>query len=400
LAFGTAMTLSRVGALPLAYMLVAKGLLTGFGFVASLSLRALYRRVLPLGAPLARTLAVTLAASYAGALAWTAATHMAVGTVAGPLLLALTGAPWRLAPPERLLGLFDGAVYHAFALLAWSVLYVGARYYRAMLAERERALRAEAGLVEARLRALRYQLNPHFLFNALNAVSTLVVERRADDAERMLARLGDFLRLTLGADLDGGADGASEVALAAELDYVARYLAVEQVRFGNRLRVRVDVPDALLAGAVPALLLQPLVENAVRYAVSPREAGGSVLITAVRAGCELRVSVCDDGPGPAAVPAAAGSGADGGCTGGVGLANTRERLRTHYGARPDGGERLALGDAPGGGLRVTVHLPWRAVEAPPPRAAPAESAVTTYGAPRSTDTGLRGAQGIGQGAGR
>jgi signal transduction histidine kinase len=405
LAFGAVMTLSRLGTLPLAYMAVTKGVLTALGFTASLALRALYRRLLPITAPLGRVLAVTIAASYGAAVAWTLATHAALAVAAAPALTALTGAPWRLASGGRP---FDGAVYNALALLAWSLLYVGARFSRGLVLERERALRAEARLHEARLHALRYQLNPHFLFNALNAVSTLVVERRAAEAEAMLARLGDFLRLTLegpggrpgDAASDAAGDGVTaapaaaapvtEVPLAAELDLIARYLAIEHVRFGDRLRTDTAVPEALLGGAVPALVLQPLVENAVRYAVAPREGGGRVTITATRAGGDLLVSVCDDGPGPAALPAVgAEAGARRGGQG-VGLANTRERLREQYGAPAGGGDRLTLGTAPGGGLCATIRVPWRTLGVAPdgvggrhPSGPSSPTSLTTPGQPRT-----------------
>src|SRR4030095_4736122 len=115
---------------------------------------------------------------------------------------------------------------------------------------------------------LRYQINPHFLFNSLNAVSTLVTERKNDEAARMLSRVSDFLRLTLTAPV------RDEVTLADELDYVKQYLEIEQVRFGDRLRMEVDVAADVWEAAVPSFVLQPLIENAVRHAIAPREAGG------------------------------------------------------------------------------------------------------------------------------
>ena len=318
-------------------MAVSKGLLTVIGFVASQGLRELYRRALPTGASLPRVLAVTLGASYAAAVLWTAASHWALDAFGDTLLARLTGEPWRTTRPAPLL---DGAVYHALALLAWSVLYVGIRYYAELQQERERALRAESLLRGAQLQALRYQLNPHFLFNALNTVSTLVLERRTHEAATMLARVGDFLRLTL------ASDERADVPLADELEFITQYLAIEQVRFADRLRVDVDATEDSRHGLVPALLLQPLIENAVRHAIAPRAGGGRVVVTARRAGGALVVSVVDDGPGLAAVGAAGG--------GGIGLSNTRDRLRQRYGP----GEWLTLSEAAGGGLAVTVRVPW------------------------------------------
>src|SRR4029079_9430806 len=209
-------------------------------------------------------------------------------------LLAVQMYPWfGMRPPvfRNVLQVFSGAVYNAFTMLAWSVLYIGIRYYAALQEERERSLRAEAAAHHAQLEALRYQINPHFLFNALNAVSTLVTERRNDEAARMLSRVSDFLRLTLTAPV------REEVALADEIDYVRQYLEIEHVRFGDRLRTEIDVmPDACDA-AVPAFVLQPLIENAVRHAIAPRESGGTITIEAQRAGDVLRVAITDDGPG-------------------------------------------------------------------------------------------------------
>ena len=207
-------------------------------------------------------------------------------------------------------------------------------------------LQAQADAHHARLQALRYQLNPHFLFNALNGVSTLVTEEHTREATDMLAQLSDFLRMTL------EADDVAEVPLADEVDYVRRYLDIEQARFGDRLRVRFDVAPGVLAARVPALVLQPLVENAVKYAVAPREAGGSIEIGADASASDLVLSVEDDGPGV---------GGDGAGGFGVGLANVRARLREQYG---DAG-RLDLDEAPGGGLRAVVRLPLH-VSAPVP----------------------------------
>jgi LytS/YehU family sensor histidine kinase len=238
--------------------------------------------------------------------------------------------------------MFNGAVYNAFTMLAWSVLYIGIRYYAALQAERERSLRAEAATHQAQLEALRYQINPHFLFNALNAVSTLVTERRNDEAARMLSRVSDFLRLTLTAPV------RDEIALADEIDYVRQYLDIEQVRFGDRLRTEIDVtPDAWEA-AVPAFVLQPLIENAVRHAIAPRESGGAITIEAQRAGGVLRVVIVDDGPGVRDDGRANGSGR-------IGLTNTRDRLRRLYGDRG----RIELASGPNGGTRATIEIPFR-----------------------------------------
>ncbi|HEX2190412.1 MAG TPA: histidine kinase [Longimicrobiaceae bacterium] len=339
LAFGAAMTLSRVGAYPLGFMLALKGLLTLLGFGATLALRPLYRRVARGGATVGRMVAASVAGSYAASLAWTAAYNL----LGAPVWAWHTGEPREV---RGLAGLLDGSVYHAFALLAWSVLYFGIKYHRQLDEERERALRAESAAHRARLQALRYQLNPHFLFNTLNAVSTLVVEHRNDEAGRMISRLSDFLRLTL-----EGSD-APEVPLAEELEWARRYLEIEAVRFEDRLRVAWEVEPGALAAAVPGMLLQPLVENAVRHAVAPREEGGRITVRARRAGDRLLLAVEDDGPGVA--PGGAGNGR------GIGLANTRERLRQAYG--PAGALEVRPGER--GGTAVSLRIPFRPAAAP------------------------------------
>ena len=330
LAFGVAMGLSRIARYPLGYMFATKTALMVLGFAITLGLRAIYRPLLARELSLGRIILVATVVSYAAALVWTALYNVADAAI----------YEWYFERPLRNVSLTGGALYHAFVLVAWSVLYVGAREHMQLQAERERALRAEALASGARLQALRYQINPHFLFNTLNAVSTLVVERQTADATRMIARLSDFLRLTL-EERTG-----DEVPLAEELEFVQRYLDIEQVRFGERLQLEVSIaPDALDA-VVPVLLLQPLVENAVKHGIATREDGGRIAIRAERRAATLRITVSDDGPGPGG----AGPGP------GIGLANTRERLRTLYGDA----QRLELDASPHGGTRVVVELPFRA----------------------------------------
>jgi len=335
LAYGLAMTFSRIGMFPLPFMIVAKGILMVSGFLLSLALRQAYRPLIRRGTPLLTLVAIAVVASYVVSMAWTAFDN----------LTAVSLYPaFGMKPPvfRNVLQVFSGTVYNAFTMLAWSVLYIGIRYYAALQAERERSLRAEAAAHQAQLEALRYQINPHFLFNSLNAVSTLVTERRNDEAARMLSRVSDFLRLTLAAPV------RDEVALADEIDYVKQYLEIERVRFGDRLRVEIDVASDAWEAVVPAFVLQPLIENAVRYAIAPRESGGAITIEGSRSGNTLRVSIVDDGPGT-------GDGSRSNGNGRIGLTNTRDRLRVLYGDRG----RLELVDAVGGGTRVIVEVPYR-----------------------------------------
>lgn len=328
------MSLSRVSIFPLGYMVVAKGLLALLGLLCSLVLWRVYQRLRQPEASLTRVIVTSVVASYALALVWTAADNLVDIPVSGWLL----GREGRI---RGVFGLFAGSVYNAFTLLAWSLLYFAIKHHDAMTAERERAARAEALAQKAQLEALRYQIHPHFLFNTLNAISTLVADQRGADATRMLARLGDFLRATL----DGRA--TEQVTLAEELEFVQRYVDIEQVRLGERLVVQVDVPPEARPAHVPWLLLQPLVENAIRHGVSMREEGGTVTIQARRDGSQLSLVVADDGPGWAGGPAP-GNG------NGIGLANTRERLRALYGDR----QSLEV-DSGTGGARISIRLPFR-----------------------------------------
>lgn len=335
LAYGVAMTLSRIGVFPLTFMIVVKATLMISGFLLSLLLRYAYRPLIRRGTPLITLLVIAVVASYLVSMIWTASDN----------LLALQTYPafgFRAPMFRSMFQLFGGTVYNAFTLLAWSVLYIGIRYYAALQTERERSLKAEAAAHQAQLEALRYQINPHFLFNSLNAVSTLVTERRNDEAARMLSRVSDFLRLTLTAPV------RDEVALADEIDYVRQYLDIERVRFGDRLRTEVDVASDAWEAAVPSFVLQPLIENAVRHAIAPRETGGTIVIEAKRNGEVLRIDIVDDGPGVREESRTNGNGR-------IGLANTRDRLRALYGDRG----KLELANGHGRGTRATVEIPFR-----------------------------------------
>ena len=215
------------------------------------------------------------------------------------------------------LSYFAGAMY---LMIAWTGAYVGIKLARQLQHEKETALQAVAIAQQAQLRMLRYQLNPHFLFNTLNAISTLILDGRREQANGMVGALSGFLRYSLESDPE------QKVSLATEIRAAKRYLAIEQLRFGDRLKVCIDVPAEVSDAHVPSLILQPLIENAVKYAVSRNEAGGTIEIAANKNGAILEISVTDDGPGSTDYRPNKGEG------GGVGLANTRERLRVLYGA--------------------------------------------------------------------
>ena len=319
---------------PFAYAVIAKTSLTAFGFAASLVLRAVYRALRRRNVPPAALVAAAIPLSYGAAGLWMAPHNFVVAAYSG----AAAGARRAATPafPD-----FANTIYFFFVLLCWSALYFGIPAYRDLLRERERVLRAEARAHEARLAALRLQLQPHFLFNALNAVSTLVAEGRPAEANRMLARLSDFLRATL------DRRDAVEVSLSDEIAFTRQYLEIEEVRFGDRLTVDFHVDPAARSALVPPMILQPLVENAVRHAIVPRVEGGAIGIVATRENEFLRLGVDDDGPG---VPLREGRP-------GLGLANTRQRLEELYAGRAE----LSLGQSARGGLTVSLRLPYREV---------------------------------------
>ena len=163
-------------------------------------------------------------------------------------------------------------------MLCWSALYFGIKYYESLQQQREAALKAAALAQEAQLKMLRYQLNPHFLFNTLNAISTLILDNQNRTANHAVTRLSEFLRYTL------DQDPMKKVTLRQELEALELYLGTERLRFGERLRLEYAIEDASLEALVPSLLLQPLLENSLKYAISTREQGGLIRIESRRRG--------------------------------------------------------------------------------------------------------------------
>ncbi|UHQ24603.1 histidine kinase [Lysobacter sp. 5GHs7-4] len=233
-------------------------------------------------------------------------------------------------------------------MVAFCMVHAGAAYYAQLQETRARNLQALALAREAELRALRYQLHPHFLFNTLNAISSLVAEERSGDARQMLSRLAEFLRATL----EGG--DRHEVALADELALTDTYLAIERSRLGQRLRLRWNVGPDTLRARVPALLLQPLVENAIRHGIARRSEPGQIDIRIERVDGRLHLHVGNDG-----TAAAASDPADRGAAP-VGLRNIVERLRTLY----PHAHSFAAGARADGGYEVRLSLPYQEAVAP------------------------------------
>ncbi|MBT8335697.1 MAG: histidine kinase [Gemmatimonadetes bacterium] len=226
-------------------------------------------------------------------------------------------------------------------LIGYWVIVLGAHAYGAYRRHREASLRAAAlsgELARSRLEALRAQLHPHFLFNTMNAISAFVRES-PEKAETMLADLAELLRFSM------EDSGEPLVPLAREVAFVQRYLAIQQTRLGDRLQVSLEIADGVNDVLVPALLLQPLVENAVEHGIARRRGPGRLWVRAAREGDELVVTVADDGP-PVAPEALDPEGWR------IGLRNTRDRLKQRYGS-----ERLRLSPRPEGGVEVEVRIP-------------------------------------------
>ena len=242
--------------------------------------------------------------------------------------------------------LFDGLFSSSFPLmLLWSGLYFIIKYYQLFQAEKEKSLRSEALAHEAQLLMLRYQLNPHFLFNTLNAISTLVLSKSNEKANEMLTKLSKFLRYSLDhSPLD-------KVSLAHELETSRLYLDIEKVRFAERLRLEFDIEKRAEQAMVPTMILQPLIENSIKYAISKSESGGTISISARVAQGRLSLEVTDDGPG---LPESEGKIDMPTLTQGVGVSNIRNRLQQIYGDE----HTLSFYNAESGGLTVAVEIPY------------------------------------------
>ena len=233
--------------------------------------------------------------------------------------------------------------YSFLIYMTWTALYYGIKYYQASLLQQEKALRAESIAHQSQLKMLRYQLNPHFLFNTLNAISTLILDQDGKTANSMVTRLSQFLRHSL------DNDPMQKVTLAKEVEALMLYLDIEKVRFADRLQVNVDLEGEASQALVPSLLLQPIVENAIKYGISQREWGGEITIKARVFAGELLLEISDNGPGvPEAELSRLGSGS------GVGIRNTCERLQALYGVE----QKTRFCNRPEGGLAVHLRIPF------------------------------------------
>jgi len=267
-------------------------------------------------------------------------------------------------------------------LAAWSALYYAINYFLQVEEQADRLERLEAQATSAQLAMLRYQLNPHFLFNTLNSISTLVLLKQTEPANAMLTRLSGFLRHTL------VSEPGARVTVAQEVETLKLYLDIERMRFEDRLRTVFSIDPAAADACIPSFLLQPLVENAIKYAVSPQEEGARISLSAQRIGRRLRLIVSDTGPGLQAtkgqtkLPAAFGKPV----STGVGLANIRDRLAQAYGED----HLFEIRTPADGGFTVVIEIPFEALD---PREPASAGAAKPDAAPAVTDTTLPGAMG-------
>ncbi len=236
---------------------------------------------------------------------------------------------------------FFGALILDFSILAaWSALYYGINYYLLLEEEIDQRAQLESQASTAQLAMLRYQLNPHFLFNTLNSISTLVLLKQTERANAMLSRLSSFLRYTL------VNEPTAKVTLVQEVETLKLYLEIEKMRFEDRLRPHFKIDGDTIGARLPSLLLQPLIENAIKYAVTSSEHGADIWINARREGRAVRIEVADSGPGPGGAPINAQST-------GVGLANIQDRLAQAYG--PAHGFSTRANEH--GGFSVIIEIP-------------------------------------------
>jgi sensor histidine kinase YesM len=306
-------------------------LLTATGYSLTLLMGSLFRRLIkmrPLWTAILSLFAVVVASGTFSVIeTWSVATF--------------------LKPHLKPVGVeYLGAIILDFALLtAWSALYYGINYFLLLEDQIDQRERLESQASTAQLAMLRYQLNPHFLFNTLNSISTLVLLKQTERANAMLARLSSFLRYTL------VNEPTAKVTLAQEVETLKLYLEIEKMRFEDRLRPHFRIESETIGARLPSLLLQPLIENAIKYAVTPSENGADIWITAKREGHAVRIEVADNGNSDGAEIAASPST-------GVGLANIRDRLSQAYGAA----NRFETRKNDRGGFSVIIEIPYETGE--------------------------------------
>jgi sensor histidine kinase YesM len=310
------------------------------GMVLSLPLRRTYRAIWK--SPVIWRVGISLLAVTAISLLWT--------------VLRMIVFIW-LTMEQQIWADFGGWYFSSFLVyLCWTAFYYGNKYYYQAQVEQRNVLQAAAEIKEeqfkrlsaeadarkSQLGMLRYQLNPHFLFNTLNTISALVKFKENEKAHSMISRLGDFLRFSL------DNDPAAKISLEQEVEALMLYLDIEKTRFGERLVLQFELDDPARQAQVPSLLLQPLVENSIKYAIAVNEDGGTIGLTATVDGNELTIELTDTGPGLTEQKPRSRTGRR------VGLRNTLERLKTLY----NDAYAFDISLRECGGLRITIRIPY------------------------------------------
>jgi sensor histidine kinase YesM len=304
-------------------------LLTATGYSITLLMGAIFKRLIRMRPVITWAVSITLvllaAAIFSAIWTWSHATFVRPGF-----------------RPEGL-QFMSSILMTTTLLVAWSALYYSINYFLILEEQSDRLLRLEHQASSAQLAMLRYQLNPHFLFNTLNSISTLVLLKQTERANAMLSRLSSFLRYTLVNEPMGS------VTVAQEVETLKLYLEIEKMRFEDRLRPCFEIDPEVSRARLPSLLLQPLVENAIKYAVTPQEEGADIEVAAKRVGDRVLIRVKDTGPGAEDhwVKAQESTG--------VGLANIRDRLAQAYGSD----QKFDTESNGSGGFSVTIDIPYQ-----------------------------------------
>jgi signal transduction histidine kinase len=299
------------------------------GWLFTVPLRYIYRRVWNL--PPIKIALVVIIASYLTGVLWQVVKNINY---------------WEIYKhgyqPDFWLMYTRSSVWSFYIILSWSGLYFGTKYYQMFQVEKQRVLKANTVAHQAQLKMLRYQLNPHFLFNTLNAISTLILLKENVTANSMVTKLSDFLRYSL------EKDPMKKVTLNDEIQALELYLAIEKVRFEERLQIDVNISEQCQNALVPSMILQPLAENAIKHAIATQEQGGSITISVNNFGEDLMIEVADDGPGTEII--------DGNLyrENGVGLVNTRERLQALY---RENFSLIVANNTPSG-VKVNIRMPF------------------------------------------
>jgi sensor histidine kinase YesM len=319
------------------FYVVHTALLTATGYSITLLMASAFRRLIrmqPVYTWVGSVLIVAIAAAAFSAIeTWSVSTFVDPGVKAEGMRF------------------FSAILLTVSVLLAWSALYYSINFYMLLEQQTDRLVRLQSQASNAQLAMLRYQLNPHFLFNTLNSISTLVLLKQTERANAMLSRLSSFLRYTLVNESTG------MVTVAQEIETLKLYLEIEKMRFEERLRPHFHIDPTVMRAHLPSLLLQPLIENAIKYAVTPQEEGADISIEMRREADRVFITVSDTGPGADAqyqVRAAQSTG--------VGLANIRDRLAQAYGDN----HRFETQSEITGGFRVFIEIPYQ-IEAEEPK---------------------------------